>query len=266
MGEEPRAKKNGSLSEALGLKPREMISLTGAGGKTTLMFRLARELFLEEKRVITTTTTKILKPSIDDSPSLFLSGDRERIREFLDSHLQQYRHITLAEEEIEKGKLRGISPELVDHLWNLYDMEALIIEADGAAGRPVKAPRKGEPVIPSCTTLVVAVLGMDGVGKEVNDQYIFQAEQVSKLTEIRKGERMTEEGMAILMTHPEGLFKGAPVSSRKIAFLNKVDILEGVAKAKRVSQLIFERRGVKIDRVVLGQLKREPPVAEVIMS
>ncbi len=33
-----------SLIESLGLGKREMISLVGAGGKTTLMFRLAKEL------------------------------------------------------------------------------------------------------------------------------------------------------------------------------------------------------------------------------
>ncbi|MCJ7704365.1 MAG: hypothetical protein MUO28_02375, partial [Desulfobacterales bacterium] len=63
MNDERKTNRSGSLSEALGLRAREMISLTGAGGKTTLLFRLARELSLEGKKVITTTTTKILEPS-----------------------------------------------------------------------------------------------------------------------------------------------------------------------------------------------------------
>ena len=70
--------------------------------------------------------------------------------------------------------------------------------------------------------------------------------------------------MAILMTHPEGLFKGAPSSSRVVAFLNKVDIPKGVAKAKSIAQKIFEKKHRQIERVVLGQLKNEPPVVEVI--
>jgi hypothetical protein len=52
-----------SLTEALGIEAREMISLVGAGGKTTLMFRLAKELSLSGKRLVTTTTTKILEPA-----------------------------------------------------------------------------------------------------------------------------------------------------------------------------------------------------------
>lgn len=264
MNDEQKVYRKGSLSEALGLKTREMISLTGAGGKTTLMFRLARELFLEGKKVITTTTTKILEPSEDESLHLFVSEDEEKVKEFVDRHLDEYGHITLAKERIGRGKLRGISPELADSLWNLYDIDVLIIEADGASGRPVKAPREGEPVIPSNTTLVVAVLGLDGVEKELNDQNVFQASRVSKLTGIPEDEKMTEEGMALLMTHPEGLFKGAPNSSRLAAFLNKVDIPDGLNMAERIARNIFEKKDVKIDRVILGQLKSEPPVVEVI--
>jgi probable selenium-dependent hydroxylase accessory protein YqeC len=264
MNDERKRNRSGSLSEALGLRAREMISLTGAGGKTTLMFRLARELSLEGKKVITTTTTKILEPSENESLHLFVSGDEERIKEFVGRHLDEYGHITLAKERIGGGKLKGISPEFVDSLWNLYDMDVLIIEADGASGRSVKAPREGEPVIPSNTTLVVAFLGLDGVEKELNDQNVFQVSRVSKLTGIPEDEKMTEEGMALLMTHPEGLFKGAPNSSRLAAFLNKVDIPDGVAKAKKITRNIFEKKDVKIDRVILGQLKSKPPVFEVI--
>ena len=75
---------------------------------------------------------------------------------------------------------------------------------------------------------------------------------------------MTDKAMAVLMTHPEGLFKGAPSSSRVVAFLNKVDVPNGAVKAKRVAEEIFERKHPQIERVVLGQLKNEPPVAEVI--
>ena len=153
---------------------------------------------------------------------------------------------------------------MADSLWHLYDMDALIIEADGAAGRPIKAPREGEPVIPSRTTLVVALLGMDGVGKELNDRNVFQAERISKLTGILEDEKITEEGMALLMTHPEGVFKGALGSSRRVAFLNKVDIPDGVTKAKKIARNIFGKGESTIDRVVLGQLMNEPPVVEVV--
>ncbi|NWF91278.1 MAG: putative selenium-dependent hydroxylase accessory protein YqeC [Syntrophaceae bacterium] len=252
------------LRSALGLKNREVISLAGAGGKTTLMFRLARELFLEGKKVITTTTTKIFEPASGETAFLFIHPREEEIRKFVGQHINEYRHLTIASERLGSGKLKGISSDLVDSLWGLKEIDFIIVEADGAAGRPVKAPRQGEPVIPSVTTLVVAILGVDGLGMKVNGENMFQAERVSRLTGIPEGSEMTEEGMAVLMTHPEGIFKGAPSSSRVIAFLNKVDIPDGAAKGRGVAQKIIERREPRIERIVLGQLRSEAAVSEVI--
>ncbi len=252
------------LSESLGLKTREVISLAGAGGKTTLMFRLAKELFLAGKKVVTTTTTKILEPASGETVSLFINLDEEELKQFVHKHLDEYKHITIARERLESGKLKGVSSDLVNDLWSSNEIDYIIIETDGAAGRPVKAPREGEPVIPSSTTLVVAILGVDGLEMEINEENVFQAERVSKLTGIPISGKMTDEGMAVLMTHPMGIFKGAPSSSRVIAFLNKVDIPNGVIKAKGIAQKIMERKHPQIERVVLGQLRIEPPVVEVI--
>ena len=254
----------GFLTEALGIKAREVISLVGAGGKTTLMFRLAKELFLSGRKVVTTTTTKILEPTSGETSSLFIDPNEEKIKDFVRQHLNQYRHITIARERLGSGKLKGVSPDLVNELWSSQEIDTIIVEADGAAGRPVKAPRENEPVIPSNTTLVVAILGVDGMERELNGENVFQPERVSKMTGIRIGERLTDEAMAMLMTHPQGIFKGTPSSSRVVSFLNKVDIPNGVAKAKTIAQKIIEKKHRQIERVVLGQLKNDLPVAEVI--
>ena len=41
----------------------------------------------------------------------------------------------------------------------------MLIEADGAAGRPLKAHRPFEPVIPACSELTVCLVGASGIGK-----------------------------------------------------------------------------------------------------
>jgi probable selenium-dependent hydroxylase accessory protein YqeC len=254
----------GSLTEALGIEAREVISLVGAGGKTTLMFRLAKELSLGGKKVVTTTTTKILEPVPGETGYLFVDSDEERIKDFLTGHLGQYDHITVACARLESRKLKGVSPNLVDELSYSKGFDAVIIEADGAAGRPVKAPREYEPVIPASTTLVVAVLGVDGLEMKLDEENVFQPERVSKITGIPMGERLTDEAMAILVIHPEGIFKGAPSPARVVAFLNKVDLPNGVAKAERIADKILDKNRRQIERIILGQLKREPPVVQVI--
>ena len=252
------------LKEAFGLKSREVISLVGAGGKTTLMFRLAKELIQGGKRVITTTTTKILEPSPDETEALFVESDEEKLKEWVRGHVSEVKHMTLARERLGAGKLKGISPALALDLWNLDPIDYLIIEADGAAGRPVKAPREGEPVIPPNTTLVVAMLGVDGAGMELNGENVFQAELISTMTGIRLGRPLTEEALSILVTHSQGIFKGAPPFARVIVFLNKVDIPEGLQKAERVGEKILEKKNRQIERVVLGQLRKDPPVVKVM--
>ena len=254
------------LSESLGLGKREVISLVGAGGKTTLMFRLAKELVLGGKRVVTTTTTRILEPLAEESPCLFVDPENQKIRRYLRKHLSSYRHITVAQERLGAGKLKGISSGFVQELSRLEEIDVLIVEADGAAGHPVKAPREGEPVIPSNTTLTVALSGVDGLGLELREENVFRSERVSQLTGLSRGNRMTEEAMAVLITHADGIFRGTPDSSRIVVFLNKVDILNGLEKAERIAGRILDQGHRRIERIILGQLKTEPPVVKVFFE
>jgi len=254
------------LTKALGIKAREVISLVGAGGKTTLMFRLANELTLAGRKVVTTTTTKIMEPTLEETRSLFIDPDEEKVKDFVAGHLGQLRHVTVARERLESRKLKGVSPNLIDELWNSQEMNTIIIEADGAAGRPVKAPREHEPVIPQSTTLVVAILGIDGMEMALTEENVFQPERVSQITGIPVGGKLTDEAMALLIVHPQGISKGSPVSARVAALLNKVDLPNGVTKARDIAYKILDKKHPQIERIVLGQLKNQSPVAGVIFQ
>ena len=63
-----------SLRQALMLGDGGVISLVGAGGKTSLMFKLAHELSRTGGSVLTTTTTKILEPEPDQSSCVIVSA------------------------------------------------------------------------------------------------------------------------------------------------------------------------------------------------
>src|SRR3989338_4331057 len=135
-----------SLRQALDIRHGEVISLVGGGGKTTLMFALAHELEAAGENVITTTTTRILEPSASET-FLILEADEERLLSRLLAEMNsshgEGRHITLAAGSL-SGKLKGISPEIVDRLAELVPY--VIVEADGAARKPLKAPNATETV------------------------------------------------------------------------------------------------------------------------
>lgn len=261
---EKECEKTYLLIDALAIFGREIVSIVGAGGKTTLMFRLAKELVLYGKNVLTVTTTKIMEPSREETPVVLIDKDEKRIKNYVLENIDHYHHITVGSERLPMGKLKGISTSLVDELSTYKNIDVIIIEADGAAGRPIKAPREIEPVIPSSTSMIIAILGIDAVGMKLSEENVFQPERVSRLTGIPIGEIINEEVLAILMTHPEGVFKGRPPSSRAIAFINKVDI-SGISRAREVAQRILSRCNTFIERIILGQLKKDPSVVEVIL-
>ena len=53
-----------TLADALGVTGAEVVALVGGGGKSTAMFRLAREMVDKGGQAITTTTTKIFGAQI----------------------------------------------------------------------------------------------------------------------------------------------------------------------------------------------------------
>ena len=136
---------------------RGVTAIIGGGGKTTLMEALAGELS-QKGSVILTTTTHIRRPAQYE----MLTGADEA----LVSAALSRSHIVCVGEAAEEGKLRA--PQLsIEALARLADF--VLVEADGSKGLPLKAHEAHEPVIPSCAQRVVAVAGIDGVGRPIGE-------------------------------------------------------------------------------------------------
>jgi molybdenum cofactor cytidylyltransferase len=254
------------LKEALDIRHGEVISLVGGGGKTTIMFALARELAMDGGCVVTTTTTKILEPSPSDTPLLLLKTDEQELMRLLLDNIDKNRHVTLASEKLASGKLNGISPEFVVKLAGLSQVSYIVVEADGAAHKSLKAPNPTEPVIPLNTSLVIPVVGVDAVGCRLTEKDVFRPEIVSKLLALPLGEVISPDAIAFLITHRQGIIKGSPEQSRIVPFINKVDLDEGLLKARELANKILAMRHSQIERVILGQAQSPEPVVEVIFK
>ena len=70
-----------TLAESLGIQAGEMVSFIGAGGKTTTLFHLAKELHQKGGRILVTTTTKIYKPAKPHVERLFLVQEADALIE-----------------------------------------------------------------------------------------------------------------------------------------------------------------------------------------
>ena len=252
------------LREALELDRHRIICLVGAGGKTSLMFAMAGELAALGNHVISSTTTKILEPSPKETPFLLVREESGDVLKAIPDVIHQYGHFALAESRLPGKKLKGVIPELIDELGSLDAVDHIIVEADGAARLPLKAPGEHEPVIPLKTSLVVVVVGIDGIGVELSEDNVFRPHIFSELTGLPIGGKVTIEAIAELIIHERGMAKGAPPHARIIPFLNKVDIPDGLKRGRALARRILEKGHLRINRVALGHAIHERPVVEVL--
>ena len=253
-----------SLREGLMLEKGGVVSLVGAGGKTSLMFKLARELSMADESVLTTTTTKIFEPSRNQSSCVILSGSFKSILDQAEKLLRQHLHLTAAAGRLSnRGKLVGFEPEIIEELWNSGLFQWIIVEADGAAGRPIKVPAAHEPVIPSCTQRLVGIAGLNGVGQPLTDRLVFRHERFAELTGLGPGADISEAAIADVFAHEQGIFKSATADVVRIAFLNQADVEKNLSAGQRIARILSKKKNTGLKRVVIGQVMLEPPVLEV---
>jgi probable selenium-dependent hydroxylase accessory protein YqeC len=226
------------LKEALGLRPREMVALVGGGGKTTLMFSLARELAGSGKRVITGPSTSILMPSEHDTPLLMLEEGRDNFKQDVLSALIRFGHVTVGRSLLASNKVKGFETEFFPEMYREEQVDYVVVEADGAMGRSLKAPREYEPMLPKGTSVVVGMMGLDALGRPLNESIVFQVQRFSAITGLQPQETITEKAFLSLARHPEGLFKNTHPEAARVIFLNKSDFLKPPFRAEQVADAL----------------------------
>lgn len=216
-----------------GAFPR-MTALVGAGGKTTLMYALAERMAAAGRCVVCTTTTKIFPPE-KGLPVILTDG---RDGDALGEALERVAIVVAARRFLrDVGKLEGIAPEGLAALADSLPHAHWIVEADGAARKPLKVPAPHEPVLPVRLDCCVAVLGLDAVGRPLDEAHVHRAGLACALAGQKPGSAITPETLARLVRHPEGLFRTCPPSCRRLVFANKGDLPGAVEAARAAARL-----------------------------
>jgi probable selenium-dependent hydroxylase accessory protein YqeC len=242
------------LTSALGLGSREHVAIVGGGGKTTLMFSLSEECRKKGHRFIISTTTKVWNREALNWPNVLLDPSDYDSLEKLKETLKRDGHAFVGSRVLESGKMEGIKPGLADALYREAEIDYLFLEADGAAGRPLKAPAEHEPVIPSSATVIVAIIGLEALEKPLEEKVVFRTEQFIKITGLNLGEMITPNALAKIFQSPGGLFKGAPASAKRIAFLNKLDLVADDQESRSLADLLVKGPRPSVDSVVVGSI------------
>jgi probable selenium-dependent hydroxylase accessory protein YqeC len=158
----------------------------------------------------------------------------------------------LVSERLPEGKLKGLSPNVLEGLAVSRPEVTILIEADGSRQKPLKFPNATEPVVPKMTSLVVAVAGIDALGRELSGENVFRAEIAARLLNLSLGEIVTSERMAALLTHPQGILKETPPGARVVLFINKMDLSAVTKDGEDLIQSILTHSSSPVCRIVLG--------------
>jgi len=252
-----------TLRQAFRLDNGGVISIVGAGGKTSLMYKLAHEFANAGDSVLTTTTTKIFRPDPDQCPCFFLSDSVEAVLKQSEAQLKHHQHITAAVGKASiPYKLIGFAPEEIDLIWQSGLFRWIIVEADGAARLPLKVPAPHEPVFPGTTKWAIGVVGLSAVGQPLTDRTVFRPEIFAQLTGLSPGAPIDENAVAESLIHPDGIFKDCPPHAVRSVFLNQADIAEGVNIGRKITAALLARESTGLSQIVIGQARRIPPMVE----
>lgn len=132
------------------------LALTGSGGKTTCMVKLAKHYADKGLRVLVSTTTKLLLPKDQEyGCDTYFLDDRALSHHPVRGERVFYAHATH----------KAVSPPLagLEALLDRYDV--LLLEADGAKNQALKLHEERDPVIPFFVTGTLALVSMSPLGK-----------------------------------------------------------------------------------------------------
>lgn len=214
---------SGRLADYIAGPGTSIIAFVGAGGKTSLAYALARELTNDGEFVAFTKTTIVTANTFRRDAHLIVEPDAERMRGELGRVRQAgQRLVGLATGRIRADLLQGLSTGEVTDLVSSGAVDRVLVEADGARRRRIKAPSEREPNLPAGTGALVAVVSADAIGQPLNEETAHRPELLSEIAGLELGATIGPTHVARLMTSPAGGLKGGPAGARFVCALTWV--------------------------------------------
>lgn len=205
------------LVRALDIRPG-VTAVIGGGGKTTLLRVLGEELAGLGRRVVLCTTTKIF--SFPGLMNLTGPDEAELARALAGAPL-----LCVGTSVPSTGKLAAPAIPMA-RLAELADY--VLVEADGAAGRPMKAHAPHEPVVPTEANQVICVVGASGFGQPVS-QAAHRPERYAALAGIAQDAPITPAAAAAVLGL-EGLHSRV--------YVNQADTAERLSAGRELQKLL----------------------------
>ncbi len=226
----------------------DQIAFIGSGGKTSLIFSIAKELF-PEKCVITTTTKMAM--------SEVAMADHSIQLDHIDNlDLDKLKKISIIyQRDFAEGpvKIIGLPAKPLREFSRKLKKEGipLLIEADGSKRKPLKFPGDNEPNIPEFVNKVCVVVGLSALGKPFSSEIVHRFEYFSNYLKINAGEVISPEHLFNYLVLPNGGLKSIPPRAEKILFLHQSDCLVDFDQINEIALKLQSQ----YDQVILSRIE-----------
>ncbi len=246
------------LHEAFGVVRGDVVALIGAGGKTATLIALAHELAELGWRVLATSTAPIPADQLALMPHVLrFDAGADAISAALGE--DGFVYIT--------GSLGGkgvAAPPMEWFGWTLdaVNADVLLIEADEAAGLPLKAPLDHEPLIPPETSLVIPIASLAALGQPLDADHIYNPEAMIERYGFYEGNPVLSPWIAQVVRDEALGLRGIPERARVMALLNAVPA-EGYLRLRAHLMARMILKSSRVSGVALGSVRSADPISEV---
>lgn len=196
------------------IEKNEIITVVGAGGKTSFINYFAN-FYRDKLKVLLTTTTKIYVPNDYDNIIITIDG----------TVIPSICHgITVCGSYINnENKLVSIDSSILDEIVDQFDL--VLIEGDGSR-KKLKGWNAKEPVVYHKTTKTIGILDITSFGMNINEENIHRVEIFKKIanldtSSINSSPTVSIENLKNIVLNPNGLFKN--YFGKRVLFINKVE-------------------------------------------
>lgn len=204
---------------------KHTICLVGGGGKTTVMYELAAAWAACGCKVLVLTSTHILQPA-DGS----FAADAAAVHNLW----QQRRYAVIGTPELDTGKLTAPLQSVYEAL--KLQADVILCEADGSRHHPCKVPAEYEPVLLPDSDIVLAVVGMDALGRPLA-QACQRPQLAAALLGCSLDSVIDEQMLVALLLSEQGARKNVGTRGFYIV-LNKCDLISAAQQEEMLRLLV----------------------------
>lgn len=238
-----------NLIDTFKISKKDIITIVGAGGKTSLMYS-ASSLLRKHYKVLITTTTHIYVPdnNLYDKIIMLTHFENKNYHSILQNNKNGV--YVIGSHIVNNSKIKGLTFDMLDKITPYFDI--VIIEGDGSKEKSLKGWNDSEPVIYSKTTKTIGVVDISSIGIDINEENIHRVGKFLSIINDDLAKTVQPKHLNKVILNKNGLFKF--YKGEKILFINKVENTNNRINALNIIKDIKNENQSYIDTFIYGSI------------